>query len=50
MFDRFHDFTPALGGLALLLAVTAVLIRYQTQRINDRITPISADCPCCPGG
>ncbi len=40
IFDRFHDFTPALGGLALLLAVTAVLIRYQTQRINGRITPI----------
>ena len=48
VFDVFHDFTPALGGLALLLAVTAVLIRYKTKQINDRITPISTGCPCCP--
>lgn len=37
VFDIFHDFTPALAGLAVLLALTALVIRYRTDLINRRI-------------
>lgn len=37
VFDVFHDFTPALAGLAMLLALTALMIRYRTDLINRRI-------------
>ncbi len=38
VFDIYHDFTPALAGLALLLAVTVLLIRQKSAVINDRIS------------
>jgi OFA family oxalate/formate antiporter-like MFS transporter len=36
VFDVFHDFTPALAGLAMLLALTALVIRYRRDLINRR--------------
>ncbi|MFN2436330.1 MAG: MFS transporter, partial [Desulfotignum sp.] len=37
VFDLFHDFTPALAGLALLLTMTALIIRHKTHMINRRM-------------
>jgi OFA family oxalate/formate antiporter-like MFS transporter len=37
IFDVFHDFTPAMAGMALLLALTALMIRCRTDLINRRI-------------
>jgi OFA family oxalate/formate antiporter-like MFS transporter len=40
VFDITHDFTPALAGLAVLLAGTVLLIRQKSAVINDRISPV----------
>jgi OFA family oxalate/formate antiporter-like MFS transporter len=37
VFDLFHDFTPALAGIAALLALTALIIRHRADLINHRI-------------
>ena len=41
VFDITRDFTPALTGLAVLLAATVVLIRQKSAVINDRIFPLT---------
>ena len=40
VFDRCHDFTPALAGLAALLAGTVFLIRQKSAVVNVRIPPL----------
>jgi OFA family oxalate/formate antiporter-like MFS transporter len=37
VFDIFQNFTPALSGLAVLLALTALVIRRRTDLINRRM-------------
>ncbi|MDT8379985.1 MAG: MFS transporter [Desulfotignum sp.] len=37
VFDLTHDFTPALAGLAILLALTALAVRQKTPLINRRV-------------
>jgi MFS transporter, OFA family, oxalate/formate antiporter len=39
VFDITHDFTPALAGLAVLLAGTVFLIRQKSAVINETATP-----------
>jgi len=39
VFDITHDFTPALIGLAILLAGTVLLIRQKSAVINETATP-----------
>jgi MFS transporter, OFA family, oxalate/formate antiporter len=41
VFDITRDFTPALAGLAVLLAATVLLIRQKSAVINDRISPLT---------
>lgn len=38
VFDVFHDFTPALAGLAVLLALTTLVIRHKTLLINRHVS------------
>ncbi|MFN2357941.1 MAG: MFS transporter [Desulfotignum sp.] len=39
VFDIYHDFTPALAGLAVLLAGTVLVIRQKSAVINETATP-----------
>lgn len=41
VFDITRDFTPALAGLAVLLAGTVLLIRQKSTVINARISPLT---------
>lgn len=37
VFDTFHNFTPALVVLALLLAISALFIRVRSDVVNDQV-------------